>query len=114
MRGRAALTLAALLAAAGLVVTAAPAAAACTWLSCTQVYNATSSQGNILVAAQWQSSTYNSSSKQTVRPGKTSTLRDVNAFWLPTGCTGTSTYGTFYGGRWYQPARDRYSIRVRC
>ena len=104
----------ALLAVAGLVASAPSAAAACTWLSCTQVYSAVSSQGNILVAAQWQSSTYNSSSKQTVRPGKTSTLRDVNAFWLPTGCTGTSTYGTFYGGRWYQPARDRYSIRVRC
>lgn len=97
-----------------LVAVPAPAYAVCTWLSCTQVYNQPTSQGNILVAAQWQSSTYNSSSKQTVRPGKTSTLRDVNAFWLPTGCTGTSTYGTFYGGRWYQPARDRYSIRVRC
>lgn len=96
------------------IVPAAPAHAVCSWLSCTQVYNATTSRGNILVATQWQTGTTNTSPKQTVKPGATSTLKDVNAFWLPTGCTGTSKSGTFYGGRWYKPALDRYAITVRC
>lgn len=109
-----ALVVAALLAPTSSVVAASPAAAACSWLSCTKVYSQATSQGNILVASQWQTSTYNSSAKESVRPGKISTLRDVNAFWIPSGCTGSSGSGTFYGGRWYKPVLDRYSIRVRC
>lgn len=105
---------AAIFAAAGLTSIPAPAHAACSWLSCTQVYNQRTSQASILVAAQWQNGTTNTSTKQTVAPGATSTLRDVNAFWIPTGCHGTSKSGTFYGGRWYKPALDRYAITVRC
>ena len=100
------------------VLTSAPSAhAACTVLRCSEVYNDRASVANILVAAQWQTTTYNSSTKATVRPGQSSTafLRDVNAFWVPTGCHGTSKSGTFYGGRWYKPlAGTPYIIRVYC
>lgn len=100
----------------GLWIAAVPvsAQARCSWLACTQVYNARSSQASVLVAAQWQTTTYNSSTKQTLRPNVTSTLRDVNAIWIPTGCTGTAIDARFTGGRWYKPVLDRYLIVVRC
>lgn len=95
----------------------APAFASCSWWWCTSVGNSWSSGASILVASQWQAGTYNSSAKATVRPGATSKsyLRDVNAVWVPSGCTASSRYGTFYGGRWSGVARGiAYLLVVRC
>lgn len=99
------------------VASAAPAQAACAWWSCSSVYNDRASTANVLVASRWQASTYNSSTKVALRPGASSRwyLRDVGAFWISSGCRGSSRYGTFYGGRWYRPAAGlSYVIRVRC
>lgn len=114
---RARLLFAAALALLLFVTSAAPAQAACSWFSCSSVYNDRASSASILVASRWQVSTYNSSTKAVLRPGVSSRryLRDVNAVWVPTGCRGLSRYGTFYGGRWYRPALGlSYGIRVRC